>query len=75
MILKAEITIDIDDRRKVWITLAAKPEEGDDPLETLEALSTQIVEQGCAAFDHAAARFPGVDAAPGPDLRTFGEDD
>jgi hypothetical protein len=48
----AEISIDIDANRKIWITGTAEGVEPGDVAQVQEALQEQVTVQGLAAYNH-----------------------
>lgn len=71
MILKAEATIDLDANRKIWIQLAGKTEEGEDPTDVLPVLAEELVNAAISAYEQGAAQMGIVKRDP---LETFGDD-
>lgn len=73
MILKAEATIDIDDKRRIWIELSAKPNAQEDPSTVVCALAESLTESLLEAYHRVVpATTPGEARTQ---LMTFGDDD
>ena len=71
MLIKAEATIDLDEHRKVWVTISAKTVDGEDPTDIIPVMAEKIVEAAMESFEQGAAQL-GIPTAPDP-LQTFGD--
>jgi len=58
MKLSAEISIDLDDNRKVWITGTAEGVEPADVAQVQEALQENVTAQGLAAYNMVGPQLP-----------------
>lgn len=77
MILKAEVRIDLDDKRRICLELSAKPDEDDDIADVIEALARATADEGMKMANAREARMH-VDpeaAKLARELRTFGDDE
>lgn len=62
--LTAEATFDLDERRKVWITLTGEVENAEEAIDLAPALAEAVTEKAAQAYDHAAARLPEITRKP-----------
>ena len=63
--LTAEASFDLDEKRKVWITLAGEVETAEEAVAMAPALAEAVTEQAAQAYAHAAARIPEITSKPG----------
>lgn len=64
MKLVAEATFDLDERRKVWISLSADDVETEQAVIVAPALAEGVTEQAAQAYAQAIARFPEITGKP-----------
>jgi hypothetical protein len=64
MRLVAEASFDLDERRKVWISLAAEDVEPDMAAVVAPAVAEAVTEQAAQAYAQAAARMPEITRKP-----------
>jgi hypothetical protein len=74
IILKAEASIDLDEHRKVWIEISAKPSNEQHTPDLIAALGEAVVDAALQAYSRAVAKRPEI-TRKAPDLTTFGDDD
>lgn len=67
-----EASFDLDEKRKVWITLSAEGVEPDNAANVAAALAEAVTEQAAQAYAHAAANHPEITKKP--PLSTFQDD-
>lgn len=60
MKLTAEASFDLDERRKVWISLSGDGVEPEDAATVAPALAEAVTEQAAQAYAQAVARFPEI---------------
>jgi hypothetical protein len=62
--LTAEASFDLDERRKVWITLSGDVEDDEQAPALAAALAEAVTENAGQAYAHAAARHPEITSKP-----------
>lgn len=79
MDLRAEVTIDFDEKRRVWSTAEATGVDPQEATSAAHALSLAASAGALDSYSKVAAHRPDLGGTPpvpkGPDMTTFGEDD